>query len=469
LLDRLDALFNIYSSITKQPIRFLVSFLNSASCFGGKFLSASDAEAYTEKLFFDFNGTKTDIKFDSPMVNINLNFISGTLYHDELGLCTVVQSLSKVIEFQSASASSSSSPSSDMLCSVCDCADPYWMLIVHEMEHMEHFFVQEIVKFCSSQFFEGKAPDVLEEKFVTDNKQFVLNSLRKLFSEVFSDKRCLMIEPIRAMRACLDGYNLQSLKEMCHELYKVRRYSDNKAITPQDVFQLLSAKIQLPDPLPSLPEVVGRASSHSHLWDNLEERETVVGSKNSELILRLAAMLPIRYIYQPKGKRFYEDFSTVFQIVKEVSSDITPDFLVIFINDDVHTRHFDTRKFRHIVDEELLPDRLFVKFGFTHDVMVADLPYLEAPLKPMPPGLVKRTLIPKIIKSFAEDNMKEVVSNLCSIDFSTIKPEIKTVLSKKGANEVITEVETHIRNTGASGTYRKDIIQKIVDLLSSAR
>ncbi|MDR1391046.1 MAG: hypothetical protein LBI95_01595, partial [Holosporales bacterium] len=129
LLDRLDVLFNIYSSIKKQPVHFFVSFLNSASCFGGKFLSASDAGAYKGKLFFDSKGASTAFKFDSPMVNINLNLIGGTLYHDELGLCTVIQSLSKVIELPfGESSSSSASSAATLLCSVCDCADPYWML-----------------------------------------------------------------------------------------------------------------------------------------------------------------------------------------------------------------------------------------------------------------------------------------------------------------------------------------------------
>lgn len=457
LLNRLNILFNACSNLLNQPVQLLVSFRNSVSCFGGRFLSASDHATYSDKLFFSCDDIeKKDVKISPLMMNINLNFIENTLYHDDLGLCTMVQSLSRVID----------DDEYGQLCYICDCVDPYWMLLVHEMEHTEHFLIQEIAKSCSELFFKGQGPDfsTVDELFVESQKNDLLKQLNSLFPHVFSEEAGTAVALIDAMRKCRNHYNIENLKIMCDELYKKRRYCDNKDISSHDAVQLLRNKKQLPDPLPSLPEIESRMSpAYSHLWDNLEERETVVGAKNSELVIRLDARLPIRYIYQLKGSWFYESFDTVFQIIKATNRDITSEWLVDYINNAASSKYFDSRKCRHIVNETLLPIKLAESFGYVLQAkpVIMKLPSRVTPKSPSP-LLRQKMIISQIISNFKKDNLIGVVSELCN-DIGKIKLEILNVLGITASNSIVQEIELHIKNS--NGVYDKSIIQKIVEPL----
>ena len=452
LLKRLGVLFSVCSSLKQEDIKLIVTFSSDPSCFGGRFFYSS---VYKRNACFYLNGTKVDEeKRDLLSVSINLNLISNTLYHEELGLCTMVPGISRVIELESDDLS---------LCLIKDYADPYWMLIAHELIHMEHFLTQELVKICSVSVFTEVLPQGLNEEFASESKKRVLEKLDALCLAFQQNEDYSLVEPIAVMCKCKEYYSIETLKEMHHELCCKRRYEDNKVITPQKALEFLSSSGAIADPLPPLPELASRTERVSHVWDFLEERETVIGAENSELHLRLEANLPIRYIYQVRGKCFAEGFDTVLQIINAADTSLTKQGLREFINNDVHARHFDTRKFRLIIDEELLPDTLFTHFGFDKVPTTALLEVKDVGKKRiMPELLVKTLLIPRIIGAYERDNLNLAVSDLCvEGKLGTIRREIKSILSDNMA--IISKVEEHIKNSLES--YDKEIIRGLIDLL----
>ena len=439
-LNRLDVLFQAYSVLKCQDLRLLIIFSSDDSCFGGKFLSVTGNNAILTSPRFNFAGEKIEEDISNCLfAPINLNLISNTLYHKELGLCTVIQSISEIIECKG-----------ELICSVMDCADPYWMLVAHEMIHLEHFLLQELVKLCSERIIPLK-PSKLDESFATASQVEITQNLHNLFAKDLSKKDYLSIEPIKAMYDCMNDYKFETLKKMCHELYDTRRYGDNKNITPQKALDLFGKTNALPDPIPVLPELKSREKNISHLWNNLEERETVVGTGMSELILRLDAGLPIRYIYQVRGKYFFEDFDTILQIMQNANSSLEKETLIAFINSDEHAPYFDTRSFRYLVDEELLPNDLFVEYGRPDDTK-----------QQLQRVLIK--MLSAIIKDFEAERFENVVRQLClgSRD-NSIRQEIKDILKKETETAIISRVEEHIKSS--PGSYDKGIIQELIDLL----
>ena len=453
-LNRLDVLFQAYSVLKGQDLRLLITFSSDDSCFGGKFLSVTGNNAILTSPRFNFAGGKIEEDISNCLfAPINLNLIGNTLYHKELGLCTVIQSISEIIECKS---------KGKLICSVMDCADPYWMLVAHEMIHLEHFLLQELVRLCSERIIPSK-PYKLDESFATASQAEITQNLHNLFAKDLSEKDYLSIEPIKAMYDCMNDYKLETLKKMCHELYDTRRYGDNKNIMPQKALDLFGKTNALPDPIPVLPELKSREKNISHLWNNLEERETVVGTGMSELILRLDAGLPIRYIYQVRGKYFFEDFDTVLQIMQNANSSLEKEKLIDFINSDEHAPYFDTRSFRYLVDEELLPNDLFVEYGRPDDTKQQLQRNIEPPKKSMPKSVLIK-ILSAIIKDFEAERFENVVHQLClgSSD-NSIRQEIKNILKKKTETAIISKVEEHIKSS--PGSYDKGIIQELVDLL----
>lgn len=451
-LNRLDVLFQAYSALKGQDLRLLITFSSDDSCFSGRFLSVTDNSAILTFSRFNFEGKKIEEDISNCLfAPINLNLISNTLYHKELGLCTVIQSISEIIECKG-----------KLICSVMDCADPYWMLVAHEMIHLEHFLLQELAKLCSERIISLK-PSKLDESFATASQAEITQNLHNLFAKDLSEKDYLSIEPIKAMYDCMNDYKFETLKKMCHELYDTRRYGDNKNITPQKALDLFGKKNALPDPIPVLPELKSREKNISHLWNNLEERETVVGAGMSELILRLNARLPIRYIYQVRGKYFFEDFDTVLQIVQNANSSLEKEKLIAFINSDEHAPYFDTRSFRYLVDEELLPNDLFAEYGRPDDTKQQLQGNIEPPKKSMPKKVLMK-MLNAIINDFEADKLESVVRQLClGNGDNSIRQEIKDILKKETETAIISRVEEHIKTS--PGSYDKGIIKELVDLL----
>lgn len=94
------------------------------------------------------------------------------------------------------------------------------------------------------------------------------------------------------------------------------RYTKNKGIMNWD---------DMPEFVLKFPELATRQNKQSALdfWYSLEERETVIGYRCSELTLRLASMkaqkpLPIRYLYQARDVFFLEEKKTLLDLIRLV-------------------------------------------------------------------------------------------------------------------------------------------------------
>jgi len=99
------------------------------------------------------------------------------LYHKELWLYTVIQGISEVIKYND-----------KLIYSLIDCADPYWMLIAHEMIHLELFFLQEHVKLCSERIISSK-PSKLDESFCDNFSERNYSKIKWLVCEIVKQKR----------------------------------------------------------------------------------------------------------------------------------------------------------------------------------------------------------------------------------------------------------------------------------------
>ena len=117
LLKRIENLFSVFSGLSEiTDFRFDKNIEIQIDDSGTSFIGTSFSE--TEEL--------------KTRININLQE-SNIVWHDELGLCSVIPALSKVKEIDGVN-----------YCEIQLCADPYWLTIAHELIHMEHFLAEEL-------------------------------------------------------------------------------------------------------------------------------------------------------------------------------------------------------------------------------------------------------------------------------------------------------------------------------------
>lgn len=159
---------------------------------------------------------------------------------------------------------------------------------------------------------------------------------------------------------------------------------------------------------PELNEKSEKRQQAEELCDSLEERQTVIGSGISELTIRLAADLPIRYIYQAPNESTYEHLETIYLLVQQTkfTQKFENDMGISYINSSKNDAYFNTKLFYKKIDPKFLSDKLFEEFG------------LKQQIKQLQPFV------------YAETNQK------LSRNLYNIKPEtVKTILDSIGEFE----------------------------------
>ncbi len=225
----------------------------------------------------------------------------------------------------------------------------------------------------------------------------------------------------------LDPYWMLLVHEMEHmEHYLDGSYARDQLITPQDV---LRRKTELEMEKTDYPEVFfrKRERNRSPLWDKLEERETVIGAAKSELVLRLNAEMPIRYIYQNEGKYFLEDFDTVLKIVRKADSFFDEEKLEQFIEKNRQS-YFMCECF-HIIDTEFLPDALHEEFSLQEEELHSEFPK---------DTMKEKELVSHIIVDYESGKTFDALDKLCGKGSFIIKISLKRILSP-GTQEKLRE------------------------------
>lgn len=120
--------------LSGKNLRLLISFSGGNSCFGSQEVEREIEEGKSKK---------STVK----CLKINLNLIDKTVYSRKLGLCTIVPGLREIVKLpppeeergRESHIPDSGASADNAYIVVTDMLDPYWMLLVHEMEHMEHW------------------------------------------------------------------------------------------------------------------------------------------------------------------------------------------------------------------------------------------------------------------------------------------------------------------------------------------
>ena len=253
-------------------------------------------------------------------VQLNLNYELNIVYNDKYGLGCIVPALRL--------------HRSGKFLEIADCFDPLWIVIAHELIHMEHFLLQELNKFTAND-------PVLVRPIAAKHKNSGIDILDKLNSEPDDQK----------------------IKTFCDDQSRFHaRYSQNKLISGSaNLFSL-----KLPKILEDFPElrVRQRSGASQGLFGDLEERETVIGSRCSELTLRICATdnnMPIRYLYQPQGTYFFEDIDVILEILNKArtSMNLQPlkeEEIIQKFQSNNNSDLFNLGLFSRLVSTNLLPD-----------------------------------------------------------------------------------------------------------------
>lgn len=160
---------------------------------------------------------------------------------------------------------------------------PYYLTIAHELIHAKHFLqsvgadieyaIRGVQHICTACAEKGSTIE-----------------LRDVFPDAARETPKVPLEHMSYLRALsLTGYDARVVADI-----------DFKIMTQED---------ELHEQF--LPEADRqRGGKYPLLWNNLEERRTVVGPDRdgiSELTLRLAADIPMRYLYQEADRHLFED------------------------------------------------------------------------------------------------------------------------------------------------------------------
>lgn len=160
---------------------------------------------------------------------------------------------------------------------------PYYLTIAHELTHTKHF-LQSIGADIE------RATQNVQRIFAACTGKGLAFELRDVFPD----------EVREAPGASLEHMTyLQALRHTDHSLLG-SEHADFKLLAEE------ASKHQ--DHLSAADRGAGRR--YEPLWNNLEERRTVIGPDRdgiSELTLRLAADIPIRYLYQETDRHLFED------------------------------------------------------------------------------------------------------------------------------------------------------------------
>lgn len=184
------------------------------------------------------------------------------------------------------------------------------------------------------------------------------------------------------------------------------------------------------------------------------KRETVIGAAKSELVLRLNAKLPIRYIYQDADKYFLEDFDTILKIVQKAAPCFDKVKLEQFVEENRQS-YFDMRECFHIIDTEFLPDALHKEFSLQEEELHSELP------KDTMKGPVS-----KIISDYRSGNIDRVLDELCGKRSLRIKMMLQQKLTP-GTEKSLKEKDKKLMDARSRLYQEENFLQKIIDELDS--
>lgn len=246
-------------------------------------------------------------------------------------------------------------------CEIGHCFDPFWITIAHELIHMEHFLTEELNKFVMEHIYISKK--LLTKEQITEyfkNKSSLDQAIQKIKNlnkfkgfgiDIFEN---LPIPEETSIETLQEYYKFLNNPFRFHA-----RYSDNLS---KQGWEGLSQVI------PYFPELNARKTGRKSLsfFANLEERETVIGARCSELMIRIAEenrgnILPIRYLYQDMDTFFLEKISVILEIINRARinlgmPELTQENLIDKLSHKNLLSFFNFGIFSHIITEELMPD-----------------------------------------------------------------------------------------------------------------
>lgn len=248
------------------------------------------------KLFVSFsadNSAFVGIK-ERFSLQLNINLISdNTFWHKTLGLCTSVPALCAI----------ETPEGSEPIVYITTCADPFWMLIAHELIHMTHYMSSYLNNFCCNYIFNNLSEAEIEMKQI-DIAQKIQN-LQSVFGKQKSYFACIDIINEILKTNLNDLGEIKKLFNFFNKADRLHaRYNYATTVSPLAFVNTQGQQIA------NFPDLTGRNLT-SELCEKLEERQTIIGPAISELTIRLVGGLPIRYIYQSANEPTYEYLSTV--------------------------------------------------------------------------------------------------------------------------------------------------------------
>lgn len=276
-----------------------------------KELKSSEIEVLPEKLTIEF--TDEDPLFDNRFFKININFIKNTVYDKGIELCIINPSLSKQI------LKLKSDTEDVVVVVVKDALSPYVTLIYHELCHTANFLID---KFMS--------------KLKNDFKERYFRVLNKL---------------------SIPCKNIPFIKEDIIELPILLYSQKTKMNTRNEI-----PKCDKYEPYEEISDIL--------FGSNLEEIDTVIGSDFSELKFCFENNFPIRYIYQPNGKYFYEKINITNAIFKKAvgnDQDIEK-----YLN-NLDEKYFSFTNLYRIPDVEYCPDDVKKYLNIKNETLISDI------------------------------------------------------------------------------------------------
>ena len=442
LIDKINTAFQNETTAV-SPIKLAVSFGEGASLFSGKGDSLSELK-----------------------LAINLNLIGdNTFYHKKLELCTFVPCLSSV----------ESHPVIEKdIVHIRSCADPFWLLVAHESIHMTHFMLDRINDFFYKHVFGTLTAENIPFKIseISEKLQQLQDPLGKT-----PQIRLDVVDAILKTKSG-DEDSIVKLYEFFKNLKRYHvKYKENLAMSAR---QFVSA---LPEMAKLFPEVeIPARRNMLDLCDKLEERETVIGADISELTLRLAAGLPIRYIYQNAHSSSYEYLDIICKVIEQTeigkgfkTSDKLSKYVKSYINNESNDLYFNSRFFIQQIDYRLLSGPMFEDFKLT-DVMPSEQLFEESAVKELRPNPRRifpgmRRLIKNVINSFEEKNISETIKYLTiNGNGQTIKKDFSLILqgSSNDSERIVSELKEYLK-TVTNGQYELSKIEPLINLLKNIR
>lgn len=394
---------------SSNPLKLLITFQDDSSAFQGAI-----SRGRISKL------------------SLNLNLIANKIFlHDELGLCTLIPAPCNII---------TKIDGQHQLVYITSCADPFYMLVAHELIHMTHFLQSYINDYCRNFLYTDGDIDTsrleqLKEKLHRHNFNLIdtlqvisqtssenIKQLELLFQ---NDKRfyvrykyALSLSAREFIRILINNF----VKDHPHDATIVESYQ-NKFFT---IF-------------PELHNQLTCRSQFTELCDKLEERQTVIGNNISELTMRLAEGLPIRYIYQSSEDSTYEDLGVLLAIIQqtEYGKSFTPKSLVSYILNSRNAKFFDTRLFHKQINHKLLSDQLFDDFGLSEakeEIEKIIVPEIKDKQRRQPTIQPEtKNLLLKVIGDFKKGNTKEAILDKLFLGKENLPISIIRALTTLGA------------------------------------